>query len=753
MIQPIILFLFYIDAKILSNHSFLDNFHNQVQKNYYKLLYVEPIFKSLPVLNAVERLKSQEIIIHGINSYYLREKLIDLLNINKYKNQIASKDNIEQWVQAMKLSGFFNNVKFELFTDHSHQIVYIYVSPNPLLKTINIVGYKAKLIPSSYISYIFKEQIGKPINFLTLDEALKLIKKWYLDRGYSWTNIYVQYKNKEYNSITINIIEGIISHIDIIGFSQEKSINKIITDNTILEIIQVKPGYILNKHMLDKAISKLKQKKIALQCHYEVKYNTQISGTFRLIIHLEISNHRSTYIFGKALSISSNILDSVELSLYSLARDIILYKELYYNRIRNITSIINNNYTRSINRSITVDMSENDLNIYSFLFKANKHNEDYIYLHELYFNPILCIIDDALGFKHYVKHLGLYNSNFLINVRLSKAGPYLNLKHEILYIKLFKEFISQFYYGYFQGIDKYHYTPLPILLDQKHDNLLYYKNAILHKRGLFLGIKHEIKQLLYIAQQVNWHILIFERRLLQNNIRWTDLYRIHNLNFSVINTTSNFRQKSIQAFYGFFKLKIKFLYNYFYINPTHSFINCESTHFVPRTMIYLRKFIRISSNCTNKVIITIKKNIYLKKHWLLFHTKLINLIGSVNYLPYSEELLIITPQIIRGYSQETLDFPSRFAKFTVEYNVPIKKQHNFLLFIDYTINKSNNNVFKDYCVLLDNLTELQAKTWSTRISYGVGCQITIPFQQIPPLRFEYGYNIHHGQFLHLRINK
>nr|YP_009313280.1 Hypothetical protein ORF_4 [Dichotomaria marginata]SCW21534.1 Hypothetical protein ORF_4 [Dichotomaria marginata] len=750
MIQLVISFLYFISSKTVFNNllSYKCNSYVQTKYNYYKLAHVVPLVKSVEFTQIKSQLQSQEIIINGINSYYLRNKLIRLLNININHDQIISKEKIEKWIEKIKLSGFFTNVTFELFTDNQHQIIYINVSTNSLLKMIKIVDYKSKIIPSSYINYLFKEQLGKPINFISIDKTLKLIKKWYIDRGYSWVDINVQYTKAQSNSITINIFEGVISQIEIIGFSKDKNIDQVI-NGPILDILQAKPGYILNKYVLERGIKKLKQKKILLQCYYEIQYNMEQLGTFKLLVNLETLNKRSTYLFSKAISISSSILESAELWIYSSIKNSILCRNIYYHSIQNsLSSIINHYSIYNRNRAVTINMSENDLSIYSLLCKYDNKRENYIYLRELYLNPVLWILGDNLGCKHYMKHLGLNNTNLIIDARLPKTGPYFKIQYEILELYLLKKLISEIYLGYFQGIDKYHYNHLPIISDEKYENLLCYKNSILHKKGLLIGIKYDIQRLLYITQQINLNNVLFDYRFLKNSIKWTNLNK---LNYSSI--TSIFRPKCTQVFYSFLKLKIQLLYDYFNINPLDNFFNCESIYFIPRSIIHLQKLITVNSQYTNKIIITMKKSIHLYKHLLLFNAQFINVIGPIDYLPYSEEFLIINPQILRGYPQETLHFPSKFAKLTAEYHVPIKKQNSILLFIDYANNIDTSKQSSNYYILPNDLMYLKENNWSTRISYGIGCQIFIPFQQIPPLRFEYAYNIDNGQYFHLRINK
>lgn len=142
-------------------------------------------------------------------------------------------------------------------------------------------------------------------------------------------------------------------------------------------------------------------------------------------------------------------------------------------------------------------------------------------------------------------------------------------------------------------------------------------------------------------------------------------------------------------------------------------------------------------------------------HILYCESELLTFIGRVESLPFSERFLVIGPDIIRGYNEEVFQFPFKFAKVKLEYHIKLASYNAIFIFLDYAQNINWQRKFHNYSdnLLFSPYSSNRFNEFQTRLGYGIGLQINTPIKQIPPLRLEYGYNIHNGKCLHLRLDK
>jgi len=120
------------------------------------------LFLDYPLVNRnrqKNRFISQEIIITGIENRLLKERLLKLLSIKECSSRLILTKELKLWISKLKLSGFFISIKLNSCVIHNHQIIKIHLSTNPILKQISIIEYTDKLIPYSYLLFIFRHQV------------------------------------------------------------------------------------------------------------------------------------------------------------------------------------------------------------------------------------------------------------------------------------------------------------------------------------------------------------------------------------------------------------------------------------------------------------------------------------------------------------------------------------------------------------------------------------------------------------------
>ena len=100
-----------------------------------------------------------------------------------YKDELEKvKDFLKAQIFA---SGWFEkNINIETQDSPLGVRLIVNVVPNPILKIIEL-NPKNTIIPSNFVDDIFKNDYGTTLNILELEERRKLIKKWYVDKGYS----------------------------------------------------------------------------------------------------------------------------------------------------------------------------------------------------------------------------------------------------------------------------------------------------------------------------------------------------------------------------------------------------------------------------------------------------------------------------------------------------------------------------------------------------------------------------------------
>jgi hypothetical protein len=707
--------------------------------------------------NQKDRLISQEIVVNGIDNIMLQHRLLLLLGIDLDQQKVIPLKQIDSWISKLKLSGFFTEVQSSHCIVHNHQIIRINVSTNPILKTVGVINQHEKLIPYSYLLFIFRDQAGYPINFNNIANSLNLLAEWYHLRGYKWADIKLISAPYLAQDILIDIQEGVISKIEFVGYNQQGHFiqtYKEIPIQLLLAVIKIKPLQILNIDYLEQGIVRLKAHESAFQCNYEIYEDNEGLGDLYIVLKLEILNERSTYIFNKNISISSYLMESIEqLFKYSLDGifDNVLSSQYsptsyLYLAIRNRSQLVYSNNILYLNLCYGESYFED------LISPRNIYN--YQDLKEWNFSQLLFFVADHLGFRHYRRNIGIHNSNCLLDGYFSSfpLSPSFNLKYEMPWLSLRKLYVHYLNCSLFRSFYNSGDASKSILLDPLGSSYFCYKESLGSQVGWLLECINSINSKFWCHKKLKY------TRITSQYVRAHDYIQWYQTNLKVSNSSDNnlysaFRQIWTHRLEKLLLYHIQIKYTN-YIRNTNSFnLSFQSIHLMPQGNSQLSYDYKNKINYSHKTIVKAGHVIKLQAHKVQYTLQLIYLLGTRNNLPLSQESFRIGPDIVRGYARKVFPFPLKFGKINLEYHVPFSKNNTIFCFIDYGKNITNYNELRENHVLMARFLHVRYSNFYQRMSYGLGLHIIIPIRQIPPLRVEFGYNINNGQCIHLRVYK
>lgn len=701
---------------------------------------------------------SQEIIINGIDNNVLQHRLLMLLGINLNHNEVISMKEIENWVSKLKLSGFFTEVKLNNLIFQNHQVIRINVSVNPIFRSVSMIEYSKKIIPYSYILFLFRNQIGYPINFNRIDSSLNLISKWYHVRGYKWIEIKVINTPCLSQDITLDIQEGMISKVEFVAYDLQGSFvqtQENIPFTLLLEVMNIKPLQILNINYLEQGILRLKAQKLLSQCHYEVFRDNDMSGELHIVLKLEMLNQRSTYIFNKNISISVHLLESIELllkySIYNILHNGDFNPFLTTTRctdllLRNQPNLI------SSNNILYSDIHQEDKYFRELVSQRFLHNNQRF--NEWHFTQFLFIVADHLGFRHYMHNVFFQNGYFLLDGSFSgiRRSPYFNFKYELPLISYNSLKIKHLTFGIFKHFfNSRNYSQL-IPLNQLDNSYFCYQESLGSQIGGRIGSSYNINNKFSCHREVIYTHIASRYVHAHNYIRWNQVNIILN-DLQTDDIYSFLRQiwtYNIEQLIQY-HFKIKYEKDNNEINGPN--LQIESIHLIPQGSSQLFYQTKNKLDYSNKTIIKVGRSTSIKSHIINCMCEFVYLFGSKDYLPFSQESLEIGEDIVRGYSKEVFPFPLKFGKINLEYHVPLIDKNTIFCFIDYAKYITGCNISGRNNLRLSQFLYGKDNNFYDRLSYGIGIHIRIPIKQLPPLRLEYVYNLHNKQCLHLRVYK
>jgi hypothetical protein len=709
---------------------------------------------------------SSEIIINGLNNLIIKKKLKSFFGITTNSNIYITKQQIKYLINKLKLSGFFEYVSFNIYYLGTHQVIIIDLVTNPVLNKVYIINYQDKLIPSSYLLFLFRSQLGYPKSFPQIHYAINNMIKWYHIRGYKWVQIKLEYKNASKNNLIFKINEGKVKKIEIINCIRNNEYiinsNLTISSNLIAKILNVELNKALNIKALEYGILKLKLKKIVSKCHYQIIPNHNHENTIKLILKIEVFNHKSTYILATNIVLPSDLLQSLEL-LIEYTLDYFLFNNaLAHSLFVNGSSLfIDNIFLPQIyyyNLEVYPNMSKYDYRSYQLLYKQRIS-----FLQEIqqwYLTPLILITGDNFGFRHYINNTNNANQIYMFDLQLTPLGTYLTFKYENPFINIFGYGFNLFTFSIFQHAYTYTQNKFPIFLRQINNKCFSYQNAIFYQTGIQIKLHNEQCENLSCKREINLKKISKQYAILYNYLSWKNIYYFMDPCF-VNNLYSNFKQVCLNNIQNFLCFKFKFIYNrnYFSNYPFQKikFI-LQSIHFIPVIVKNynnsLNTYLNYSHTFKFKIIQRNIVNLFsekLNKNIIISTMEIVASLGSNCHFPFSEVFFSIGPDRIRGYKEQLFYLPSlKFLLVSLEYHLLFLTDNSIFIFMDYIYNISYLKNYNNIAILYNSYNIDQ---FYHKLSYGLGLQIQAPIKQIPPLRLEYGFNINNNGYFHLRINK
>jgi outer membrane protein assembly factor BamA len=702
---------------------------------------------------------SSEIIISGLNNNIVKKKIKDLFGIIVNSHAYMSRQQIQYLINKLKLSGFFIYVDFNIYYLSTHQVIVIDVISNPILHKVYVLNSQDKLIPSSYLLFLFRLQLGCPKSFTQIHDSINQMIQWYHLRGYYRVNIELEDNYASNNILVLSIHESKVNKIEIITYikhsDQKISNNKAFACNLVIKTLNIKLNQALNIRHLDYGISKLKLQKIIVQCNYQMRSNYDETNNIILQLRIEVCDNRFTYIFANKIIIPSHLLQLLEpLIVYTL--DYCLLNNSLASNLFNHTLglFINNILVPDIysgNSLIYTYMTSHDNKPYKLLYRKQIYSVQEIY--EWYLTPLMFIAGNNFGFRHYIGNINFNNKRYIVDLQFPETGLYFNLRYENLFINLLGLTLNLITCSIFQQTYIYTQNNIPILLDQVNSQSFSSQNSIFHQTGLQIKITNEINKYFSLKKEFFFKKISKKYSILYNNISWKNIDFIADP-YCINSLYSSFKQIWLYNTQNFLCFQIRLIYdNILGINYPWQNIQLifKSIHFMPVMIKKNNQYLNYSNNLKFKIIYN--KNIHLlfngiKKQILIAKLELITSLGSNHHFPFSEIFFLLGPNKIRGYKEQVLYLPNlKFLVMNLEYHLFCIKNNSFFIFIDYVYNISYTKNYKSIGILY-NLDQ-----FNYRLAYGLGLQIQTPIKQIPPLRLEYGFNINNNYCFHLRINK
>ncbi|KGG02740.1 Outer membrane protein/protective antigen OMA87 [Prochlorococcus marinus str. MIT 9321] len=283
------------ENKDISNN-FFEDFDNKQAKNFL-------IAENKENLNQ-ESVLISEIIIEGWENHPEGRKLelaaYDSMSIKP--GSIVDNEILNRNLNAIYASGWFSGVKIRSQDGPLGVRLIVNVVPNPILKKVEIKP-KNSVISSEYLDSIFNNFYGTTLNLKELQNKIQIIKKRYESEGYSLARISGPDRISESGIITLNVLEGIVSKIElrfpgsdgesIIDGKPRKGKTK---DWVIKRELKTQPGTIFNRKILEADISRLYS--TSLFDDVKVSLGPDNLNPGQVIIYLDLSEQRTGSLTG-----------------------------------------------------------------------------------------------------------------------------------------------------------------------------------------------------------------------------------------------------------------------------------------------------------------------------------------------------------------------------------------------------------------------------------------------------------------------
>ena len=279
----------------------VENFKNT---NTYQYNFLTPEFNNEATLiaNAEEIKKTSvlisEIVIEGWEDHPEGRKLelaaYDAMSIKPgsvVDNNILKKD-----LDSIYATGWFSGVKIKAEDGPLGVKLIVQIIPNPILNEV-VISPANKMVPKDLVYKTFNKYYGTTLNLNELQQRIKIIKKWYEEKGYSLARISGPERIADDGIVQLKIDEGIVSEIKIRFIGTDEEVRKGKTKEWVIRReLKTNSGVIFNRRILERDIKRLYS--TSLFNDVKVSLSPDDESPEKVIITLDISEQRTGSLTG-----------------------------------------------------------------------------------------------------------------------------------------------------------------------------------------------------------------------------------------------------------------------------------------------------------------------------------------------------------------------------------------------------------------------------------------------------------------------
>ena len=254
--------------------------------------------------NSEEYVLISEIIIEGWENHPEGRKLelaaYDSMTIKP--GSVINNKKLNNDLNSIYASGWFSGVKIKSQDGPLGVRLIVSVVPNPILKKVKL-NPKNAIIPNEFVDNVFTKYYGTTLNLNELQNRINLIKKWYIEKGYSLSRINGPERISDDGVIILNVEEGIVSDIELrfIGSDGESIVDGKprkgkTKDWVIKRELKTIPGSIFNRTILEADIKRLYA--TSLFDDVKVSLGPDIKNPGKVLIFLDLSEQRTGSLSG-----------------------------------------------------------------------------------------------------------------------------------------------------------------------------------------------------------------------------------------------------------------------------------------------------------------------------------------------------------------------------------------------------------------------------------------------------------------------
>ncbi len=292
-------------SRYLSKNESLINKKNSVFENLSSDFSREHFLETYVVDNSEEvnsdsdaNVLISEIIIKGWEDHPEGRKLelaaYDSMSIKP--GSIVNNEILKQDLDSIYASGWFSGVKFKAEDGALGVKLIVQIVPNPILKQISIQPSNS-IVTQKYVNGIFDKYYGSTLNLNELQDGISLIKKWYVDQGYSLARVAGPERISDNGSIQLNVDEGIVSKIQIRFIGIDEKVRKGKTKEWVIRReLKTNSGVVFNRKILENDIKRLYATSLFNDIKVSLKPDDQ--NNKKVIIALDISEQRTGSLTG-----------------------------------------------------------------------------------------------------------------------------------------------------------------------------------------------------------------------------------------------------------------------------------------------------------------------------------------------------------------------------------------------------------------------------------------------------------------------